>query len=155
MTEDSDLPNAAPGASEAAVDRPVEGSPSDNTTLVAVLNTWKERGFGGQFVGSTDGQIECITCGAVSDASRFEVTEWRRLEGASDPDDMVKAVAARCPACGSGGNLVLGYGVNASELDAEISAALGTTDPQGADTPVYSTSDITPPTTGSKPQASM
>ena len=100
-----------------------------------MLNTWNERGFGGQFVGVDGGRIECVVCGAVSHASGFIVEEWRRLEGASDPDDMVKAVAADRPACGAGGNLVLGYGVNASDLDAEISAALTATHDTSVQTP--------------------
>lgn len=135
MTDPADTPTSSAESPESSAEMPVEGSPSDNTTLVGVLNTWNERGFGGQFVGVDGGSIECVVCGAVSHASGFTVEEWRRLEGASDPDDMVKAVAAYCPACGAGGNLVLGYGVNASDLDAEISAALTATDDTSVQTP--------------------
>lgn len=111
--------------SETSVDVPVEGSPSDNTTLIDVLSTWSDSGFDAQFIGLEGARIECTACGAVSDAAQLDVVEWRRLEGASDPDDMLKAVAAYCPACRAGGSLVLGYGVNASEDDAEISQILG------------------------------
>jgi hypothetical protein len=135
MSDPADTPTASAGSPESSVEVPVEGSPSDNTTLVDVLSTWNEGGFGGQFVGLEGGRIECVVCGAVSPASDFTVVEWRRLEGASDPDDMVKAVASHCPACGAGGNLVLGYGVNASEIEAEISAALNATDDTSVQTP--------------------
>jgi hypothetical protein len=135
MTDPADTSTSSAGSPETLSEMPVAGSPSDNTTLIGVLNTWNERGFGGQFVGVDGGRIECVDCGAVSHASDFVVEEWRRLEGASDPDDMVKAVAAHCPACGAGGNLVLGYGVNASDLDAEISTALTATDDTSVQTP--------------------
>ena len=42
------------------------------------------------------------------------------MEGASDPDDMTLVVAARCPHCGAGGVVVLGYGPTASEADAAV-----------------------------------
>lgn len=103
---------------------PVAGAPSDNTDLSAVLNTWDEHGFSGQFIGLEGGRIECVSCGDVSRASQFEVVEWRRLEGASDPDDMMNTVAAHCPACGAGGTLILGYGVNASDIDVDLSTEL-------------------------------
>lgn len=125
MTQPVDTPEPASGLPETAVEAPVEGAPSDNTTLVGVLATWSERGFSGQLVPREGGGIECVACGVVGDASHIDVVEWRRLEGASDPDDMVKALAAHCPHCGAGGTLVLGYGVNASEVDQQVSAALG------------------------------
>lgn len=103
---------------------PVPGAPSDNTHLSAVLDTWEEQGFGGQLIGLEGGRIECVSCGEVSRASRFAVVERRRLEGASDPDDMMNTVATNCPACGAGGTLVLGYGVNASDIDVDLSAEL-------------------------------
>jgi hypothetical protein len=47
------------------------------------------------------------------------------LEGASDPDDMMTVIAARCPHCGVAGTLVLGYGPNASPEHVAVSRALG------------------------------
>jgi hypothetical protein len=135
MTNFAETPDPAAGSPETNVDTPTEGAPSDNTTLVDVLATWNDRGFGGQLIGLDGGRIECVECGTVSSAGQFDVVEWRRLEGASDPDDMVKAIAARCPACGVGGNLVLGYGVNASDVDGQISAAIGATGDTSVQTP--------------------
>ena len=119
----SSAASTVPGRSE-AVSRPVPGVPSDNTSLVDVLANWRMRGFAGQLVGLEGGRVECVTCGHVGDAKTFEVTEWRRLEGASDPDDMMNAVAAVCPVCHQGGTLILGYGPNASIIDAQVASGL-------------------------------
>ena len=48
----------------------------------------------------------------------------RRLEGASDPDDMVAIAAIVCPACATRGVLVLGFGPSSSLVDAETLQAL-------------------------------
>ena len=45
------------------------------------------------------------------------VLELRRLEGASDPDDMLAVVAVECANCGLRGSLVLNYGPTATEDD--------------------------------------
>ena len=135
MVDPDNVSESASDSAESVVDVPVAGAPSDNTTLTEVLATWNERGFGGQFVGLDAGRIECVTCGSIAEAAQFEVVEWRRLEGASDVADMVKAFAAFCPACGVGGNLVLGYGVNASEEDEQISAAIGSGRDMSVQTP--------------------
>ena len=48
----------------------------------------------------------------------------RRLEGASDPDDMISVVAVTCPRCGTGGTLVLKYGPTAPENEAAVGQQL-------------------------------
>ena len=111
------------GASTPRGDYPIEGVPSDNTTLVSVLTALEEEGFGSQLIPGPDATIRCGACGESSPATEFEVEAVRRLEGASDPDDMMIVIGARCPRCGAAGTLVLGYGPNASEDDAAISAA--------------------------------
>lgn len=114
----------ADNISDETIERPTPGAPSDNTDLSQVLDEFADTGFGGQLIGLEGGRIECVTCGGVSRAARFDVVEWRRLEGASDPDDMTNTVAAKCPACGAGGTLILGYGVNASDIDVDLSNEL-------------------------------
>lgn len=47
-----------------------------------------------------------------------------RAEGVSDPDDMLAVVAVTCPNCGTPGTVVLGYGPESSEDDAEVLLAL-------------------------------
>lgn len=112
------------GASTPRGDYPIEGVPSDNTTLVSVLSSLEDEGFGSQLIPGPDATIRCGACGESSPAAEFEVEAVRRLEGASDPDDMMIVIGARCPRCAAAGTLVLGYGPNASEDDAAISAAL-------------------------------
>jgi hypothetical protein len=53
----------------------------------------------------------------VSPASAIVVHELRRLEGASDPADMLAVAAIACPACGTRGTLVLTYGPEATAGD--------------------------------------
>ncbi len=104
---------------------PVSGAPSDNTTVTAVLHSFEQRGFTEQLIPLDGAAIECCGCGTRSPAVSFAIEGARRLEGASDPDDMVTVIAARCPQCARVGTLVLGYGPSASENDADISAAFG------------------------------
>jgi len=66
----------------------------------------------------------CFTCHTVSDASQLEVEALRRTEGASDPDDMLAVVALACPRCGARAAVVLGYGPESGEDDAEVLLAL-------------------------------
>ena len=111
------------GASTPRGPYPIQGVPSDNTTLVRVLHALEEQGFGSQLIPGPGATIRCGACSETSPATEFEVEAVRRLEGASDPDDMMTVVGARCPRCRAAGTLVLGYGPNATEDDAAISAA--------------------------------
>ncbi len=74
--------------------------------------------------GEPPGSLRCTSCASVSSMSQFDDVWATRLEGASDPDDMVLVVAGRCPVCGDGGNIVLGFGPASSAEDAAIVAAL-------------------------------
>jgi ribosomal protein S27AE len=99
-------------------------TPSDNTTLAGVLTGLEETGFAANVTAAPGGRLRCGRCEVVSDAGEFAVASIRRLEGASEPDEMVSVVAAECPACGAGGAVVLGYGPMASADDAAVSSAL-------------------------------
>ena len=106
---------------------PVDGSPrpAGNEITTDVLHAMAERGFATQFVpGTAPGSLRCTACGSVTAAAALAAAEERRLEGASDPDDLVLVVAATCPVCRSGGTIVLGYGPEASEVDADLVLAL-------------------------------
>lgn len=72
------------------------------------------------------GVLRCSACGSVSEADQFPVASEHRVEGASDPDDLVLIVAATCPVCASGGVVVLGYGPEASSADSDVVASLRT-----------------------------
>jgi ribosomal protein S27AE len=102
--------------------------PSDNTTLASVLAGLGECGYAVNLSVVSGARLRCGQCGGISAAHAFRVASLRRLEGASDPDEMVSVVAAVCPRCGSGGAVVLGYGPMASADDAAVSRALAAPD---------------------------
>jgi hypothetical protein len=108
----SDPPPADAGAAD--------GVPSDNTTLSEVLARFESAGFTGQFGATDTAQVRCFTCRRDAAPADVEVVEMRRLEGASDPDDMLAIVAIRCPHCGADGTAVLGYGPDSASEEAEL-----------------------------------
>lgn len=94
--------------------------PSDNTTLTSVINGLADEGFTASLTPQPEGVLRCSACEAESPADAFEVAGVRRLEGASDPDDMISVASAHCPRCGAGGVAVLGYGPTASATDTDV-----------------------------------
>jgi hypothetical protein len=121
-------------------------TPSDNTTLTSVLAGYEESGFDAAFAPMDDAAVECLTCGTTMPAARFTMLSLRRLEGASDPDDMMAVVAITCPICSAQGVLILGYGPMASARDSDILVVLR--DARGEDSlpPDASPSDDDAPT---------
>jgi hypothetical protein len=107
------------------------GVPSDNTTLSAVLAEYAAAGYDGTFEVLSEVAIGCVACAAESEPAEFAVGGWRRLEGASDPDDMLSVIAVSCPRCGAGGTLVLGYGPAAAADEAAVGKRLR----EGGDAP--------------------
>jgi hypothetical protein len=110
-----------------------EGVPSDNTTLVDVMDRYQAAGFDAQFGAAEGGKIHCFACGAESPPERAELVSLRRMEGASDPADMMAVVALRCPSCHAGGVLALGYGPESTAGDADLLVRLE--DLRGTETP--------------------
>ena len=92
----------------------IPGVPSDNTTLLEVLDELAAQGFSGTMWVTADGMLRCEGCGAELDPSVVRMHELRRLEGASDPDDEIAVAAVECPVCNLKGTLVLHYGPEAS-----------------------------------------
>lgn len=97
-------------------------------TLVGVLRAAADDGYAAQFSGRPDGTIRCHECNTDSDAASVEVEQTRRLEGASDPADMLLAVRMTCPRCGAKGVLTVGYGTNASDADLAVLPLLSVRD---------------------------
>ncbi len=60
-----------------------------------------------------------VPCGVRGASAK--VSALGRLEGASDPDDMLAIIALKCPSCSARGSLALNYGPTATTED---SAAL-------------------------------
>jgi DJ-1/PfpI family len=96
----------------------------DAETLTEVLNDFATLGYSASATVESAGRMTCIACSATTDAGLLRVDIMRRLEGASDPDDQLVAVAAQCPNCGARLALVLGYGPNASAEDTAALQAL-------------------------------
>lgn len=94
-------------------------SPSDNTTLSAVLESYAAAGFDGDFV-LREVDVSCRSCGAAAAPAAYELHSLRRLEGASDPADMAAVLALSCPACGQRGTLVAMFGPEASAAEADL-----------------------------------
>jgi len=102
----------------------IAGAPSDNTTGGEVIAAFHHDGYLDELWARPDGQVRCGACGVTSPAASFSVGRQRRLEGASDPDDMQLVVGATCPACSARGVLTLQYGPKASQDDADVVVAL-------------------------------
>jgi hypothetical protein len=92
--------------------------------LIQVLDRLEADGYHAQFVPREGGLVRCTFGGHVFSASSGEPVSSRRLEGVSDPADMVLVVALRCPVCGVPGTLVLHYGPEASPEEADVLLAL-------------------------------
>lgn len=92
--------------------------------MTEVLAGYAAAGYTGSFTALEDAQVECHTCSTTSAAADFRMSSLRRLEGASDPDDMMSVVALTCPRCAAQGVLILGFGPSATREDSAVSAAL-------------------------------
>jgi hypothetical protein len=84
---------------------------TEATTLTEVLDGYSAAGYDGSFT------VVAVAAGEAPMAS------LRRLEGASDPDDMLAVVALTCPRCGNQGTVVLGFGPSATSEDGDVLAA--------------------------------
>jgi len=91
-----------------------------DTPLLVVLQALELEGFTSQFDACADGTVRCLTCGATLPAAEVAAGDIRRLEGASDPADMLAVVPMRCARCGAAGVLVANYGPEATVADAEV-----------------------------------
>jgi hypothetical protein len=104
-----------------APDGPAEpGAPSDATTLTAVMSSYEQAGFDAQMAAVEGGMVHCYACGHSAPPRRFELHSLRRLEGASDPDDMLAVAAVSCPRCNANGVLVLNYGPASTPEEADV-----------------------------------
>ena len=88
--------------------------------MTDVLEGYAQGGFDSSFVVTDDSELECVECGTVSSPATVSMSSLRRLEGASDPDDMIAVVAITCPSCGARGTAVFGYGPIATLQDSEV-----------------------------------
>lgn len=99
---------------------PVPGAPSDNTTAVSEIDDLRQQGYGADFGVREGGVVCCPSCGHCAQPEDLEVDVFRRLEGASDPDDMSAILALTCRECGTKGIIMVAYGPNASPDEGDL-----------------------------------
>jgi hypothetical protein len=97
-----------------------EPGEGEDRTIVEVLGALERAGYVGQFVPRDGAEVECLQCHRRWPADKTALRELRRLEGASDPADMVAVVGLQCPLCSHLGTAVLSYGPEASDVDTEV-----------------------------------
>jgi hypothetical protein len=115
---------------------PVPGAPSDNTTAVAELDELRRQGYRADFVVQEGGAVRCTSCRVLEQPGDLDVDVFRRLEGASDPDDMTAILAMTCRECGTKGVVMVGYGPNASPDEGDLLLAVDTPEDDGTDAAV-------------------
>ena len=103
-------------------------TPAESSTLGDLLAAFEVEGYRGQMAARPGGFVLCTGCHQESQAEELEVDGLERVEGASDPDDMLAVVAVVCPICQTHGTLVVGYGPEAGPDDADVLARLGDID---------------------------
>jgi hypothetical protein len=111
--------------SEPGSETPVSSDTAqDAQTIAEVLRAYEREGYHGQFRAIDGARIECFTCHESSAASTVAVEQMARLEGPTDPADMVAVMGITCPRCSTRGTLLLGFGPEATLEDAEAFSAL-------------------------------
>jgi hypothetical protein len=103
---------------------PVAGAPSDNTTMVNVLEGFRERGFEADFFVTPDSTVRCGACRHEVTPPDLNLDGMRRVEGASDPSDMAAVLGLICPACGARGTAVVRFGPEAGPEEDDVLRAL-------------------------------
>jgi hypothetical protein len=102
----------------------VPPAPGDPETLLDVLAEFADAGWTHSFSVEPPDRVRCGPCRIVVEPAQLEVHALRRLEGASDPADMLAVAAVTCAGCDAHGVLVLGYGPDSSPEDAAVLSAL-------------------------------
>jgi hypothetical protein len=98
--------------------------PGDRDTLTAVLAELAADGWSGNVTVTEEGKVRCPSCRQEADPAALSVDSMRRMEGTSDPDDMLVVLAVTCGNCGEKGAAVVHYGPTASPEEADVLAAL-------------------------------
>jgi len=120
-------PSRRVGATVATM--PTSSDTNSTESLQGILGELSAAGYRANFGARPGASIHCSSCGIARPASEWDNHEIRRLEGMSDPADMIAVVALRCPSCRVRGTVVLSYGPEASLDDAEV--LIGLEQPSG------------------------
>ena len=89
-------------------------------SVMEVLAHYAAAGFDGDAFVTAGGRMKCGSCDSLIAPTQVDIHSIRRLEGASDPSDMVGVIAMICPVCKSRLTAVLKYGPEASEDETAV-----------------------------------
>ena len=89
-------------------------------SLLTLLADFRTDGYTNDFHSRPGGIVECGRCHAPHRADTLELHRFERLEGDSDPSEMLAVCAVACPACGIRGTLVLTFGPESTREDDEV-----------------------------------
>jgi len=103
---------------------PVPGVPSDNTTLVAVLECFVNDGFTQDMFVTDEAMVRCGACHQDIAPADLVLDRLRRIEGASDPADMAAVLGVSCSHCGARGTAVVRFGPEAGPQDDAVLLAI-------------------------------
>jgi hypothetical protein len=92
--------------------------------VLEVLASYAASGFAAEFSVDDNALVLCHSCRNRLDPSDLDEVSLRRLEGASDPADMLAVVALSCPRCNADGILLLNYGPEATAEQGQVLLAL-------------------------------
>lgn len=105
----------------------------DDVALSAVDAHLQEDGYQGQFRALEGGELLCLTCRGTFPASSRRADQVSRIEGASDPADMLVVIPVVCPVCDASGSLVANYGPESSLEEAQVLRAMEREPAEGDD----------------------
>lgn len=89
-------------------------------SIADALKEFERRGYVGQFAVRPGGHVECVACGCQHEPEKVPLSAMRRVEGVSDPADMVFVGALECTCCGQRGTATLKYGALAQPEEAQV-----------------------------------
>lgn len=89
-------------------------------SILEILEYYRAAGFGADAYAVDGGQMRCGSCQSLITPDHLDIRSLRRLEGASDPSDMVGVIAIVCPVCDAHATAVLKFGPEASPDEIEI-----------------------------------
>jgi ferredoxin len=96
----------------------------EERSLLGLLDAFRAAGFVEEFHSRPGGTVECGACRAAHPADTLQLMALERLEGDSDPDEMLAVCAIVCPACATRGTLVLTFGPESTPEDDAVMLGL-------------------------------
>ena len=101
-------------------DESLEGVARGASTILEVVQEFDRAGYRRAIRGTRRRRNRVLHVSPSDGGQDADTRQLRRLEGASDPDDMLALAALVCAQCGTRGSLLLNYGPSASPEDAGV-----------------------------------